>query len=147
MTATIVIPGLGEVVALDAAPLDLANAWEALLGIESQIRSTKREISDEITRRLDHEGRRSMSIDGVKFETTAPTEKRWDMPQLADTLAELRDEGTISQAKADRCVKWEPKAVWSEIKTLLSDPRCQARLSLCFEEIPATRYGKISGSS
>lgn len=141
--SSVVIPGTGVVVSLDASPSDLAEAWEELTDFESQIRSTKREIGDEITRRLDHEGRRSLTVDGVTFETTAPTEKKWNLQRLNETLIELEKEGTISQKKALACIRWEPKAVWAELKTLLSDPRCQKRLEQCFEEIPATRYGKV----
>jgi hypothetical protein len=141
--STVVIPGSGLVVALDGAPLELLDAWEHLTEIEQDLRTTKREIGDEITRRLDHEGRRSMVVDGVKFETTAPTEKVWDLVQLQETLDELTKEGTISAAKANACIKWEPKAAWMELKTLLSDPRCQARIANCFSEEPASRYGKV----
>jgi hypothetical protein len=140
---THVIPGTGVVVALDADPQELAEAWDQLITLEADLRTTKREISDEITRRLDYQGRRSLEIDGVRFETTAPTEKEWNLKELQDTLGELRQEGTISAEKARRCIAWTPKAVWSEIRTLLSDPRCKARLEHCYTEVPAARYAKV----
>ena len=142
--SAIVIPGSGVIVSLDAEPSEIAEAWQELLDFEAQIRSTKREIADEITRRLDHEGRRSLTIDGVKFETTAPTEKQWDLRELQATLIELVEEGTISQAKADKCIRWEPKVAWAELKTLVSDPRCRARIEHCYTEVPAARYGKVA---
>ena len=144
MNDTVVIPGTGMIVALDADALELAAAWDDLVDFQRDAQSAKREISDEIVRRLDHEGRRSMQIDGIKFEATPPTEKQWDLPELQKLLLQLVSEGTISEAKADRCLKWEPKPVWSELKTLLSDPRCSARMAYTFEEVPANRYAKVS---
>lgn len=139
----IAIPGTGEVVALDGPMQAFAAAWDQLAELEADLRSTKREIADEIARRLDHEGRRSTELDGVRFEVNAPTEKTWDLKELQATLAELVGEDTIAPGKAERCIKWEPKAVWSELRTLLSDPRCRARIEHCYRETPATRYAKV----
>jgi hypothetical protein len=142
--SAVVIPGTGVVVSLDAEPVALAEAWDDLGALGRDVQSAKREISDEVTRRLDHEGRRSLVVDGVKFETTAPTEKQWDLPGLQTLLRQLVGEGTISEGKADACVRWEPKPVWSELKTLLSDPRCSARMAQTFTEVPANRYAKVT---
>src|SRR5437764_14319864 len=115
--------------------LDLSNEPAARLGsvfeeIDTQIdelRSDKRALSDELARRLDIEGRRSIEIDGWRFEVNAPTERQIDVKELQDVLSALVAEGTISQAKADRVIAWEPKVAWSELKPLTTDPRCQAR--------------------
>jgi hypothetical protein len=144
MSEIVVIPVTGEVVDLNGSLESFVTGWEQLEDLASQIRSVKRELSDEIAKRLDHEGRRSTEINGVKFEVTAPTEKEWNMPELSGTLAELVAEETISQKKADRCIKWEPKPVWRELKTLLSDPRCAARVAHCVTEKPAARYARVS---
>jgi hypothetical protein len=139
----VVIPGTGEVVPLDA-PLDLfVGAWEHMQELDADLKSARRALSDEIARRLDHEGRRSLAVGRVKFEVNAPTEKQWDLKELQETLAELLAEDTISQAKAESCIRWEPKAVWMELKTLLSDPRCAARIEHCYRDAPATRYAKV----
>jgi hypothetical protein len=143
----VILPGSGEVVALNAEPAEIAAAWEELQTLERDLRSVKRTISDEITRRLDFEGRRSLAIDGVKFETTAPTEREWDMPELQQLLRQLVGEGTISEKKADACIKWEPKVSWSEIKPLTTDPRCSARIAQTFKEVPAHRYAKVTRAS
>jgi hypothetical protein len=144
MIDVVVIPGTGVAVSLDAEPAELAQAWDELSSFMREAQTAKREISDEVTRRLDHEGRRSLVVDGVKFETTAPTERQWDLPALQNLLLQLVSEGTISEKKADACIKWEPKPVWSELKTLVSDPRCSARMALMFEEVPANRYAKVT---
>jgi hypothetical protein len=143
----VVLPGTGLVVSLDAEPAEIAQAWDELTSTERDLRSAKRTISDEITRRLDYEGRRQMSIDGFRFETTAPTEREWDLPELQKLLRQLVGEGTISEKKADACIKWEPKPVWSEIKTLLNDPRCAKRMEHTFSEVPANRYAKVTRAS
>jgi hypothetical protein len=144
MTEYAVIPHTGETVDLNG-PIDaFADAMEQLGQIETEIRTVKREISDEVARRLDHEGRRSIEIGDVKLTINAPTERKWDMPELLLLMAELVNEGTISQAKAERCIKMEPKPVWAELKTLLSDPRCQARLEHCYADEPANRYARVS---
>jgi hypothetical protein len=144
MTQLVTIPVTGEVVDLNGSLESFVDGWNQLEDLTSQIRSVKRELTDEIARRLDHEGRRSVEIDGVRFEITAPTEKEWNMPELGGTLAELVAEGTISQDKANACIKWEPKAVWRELKTLLSDPRCAARIGHCVTEKPAARYARVT---
>jgi hypothetical protein len=140
----VVIPGTGEVLALDAPLQRFVGAWEQLVALDADLRSAKREISDEIARRLDHEGKRTLHLDDVTFEVNAPTEKVWDLKELQGTLRELVAERTISEKKAERCIKWEPKPVWSELKTLLSDPRCAARVEHCYTEKAANRYAKVT---
>lgn len=144
MSDLVTIPVTGEVVDLGGSLESFITGWEQLEDLATQIRSVKREISDEIARRLDHEGRRSVDVGGVKFEVTAPTEKEWNMPELSATLAELVAEKTIAQKKADACIKWEPKPVWRELKTLLSDPRCSARVGHCVTDKPAARYARVT---
>lgn len=145
MSEHIRIPGTGVVLSLDADPHDIALAWDDLVEFENDVRTAKREIQDEITRRLDFEGHRQVTLDGgIRFETTAPTEREFDMPELQKLLRVLVGEGTISEKKADACIKWEPKAVWSEIKTLTTDPRCAERVKQTFREVPARRYAKVT---
>jgi hypothetical protein len=140
----IVIPGTGEVVQLDGPLEAFVGAWDQLVTLEADLRSAKRTISDEVARRLDHEGRRSVDINGVRFETTAPSERSYDVDELRATLAELVTEGTISEAKAKRCIEYTPKVIWRELKTLTTDPRCAARIGHAISEVPATRYVKVS---
>jgi hypothetical protein len=138
----VLIPASGEVLDLNGPMETFVSAWEQLAELEADLKATKRAISDEIAERLDHEGRRSIEVDGVRFEVSAPTVKLWDVPLLQENLSELVDEGVISDEKAGRCIKWEPSPVWNEIRTLLSDPRC-SRLEHVFELVPATRYVKV----
>lgn len=143
-TEEMVVLPTGEIIPLSGDPAVIAHAWDELTGIERDLKSTKRAIQDEITRRLDFEGRRQMTIDGYRFETTAPTDREWDLPELQTLLLQLVGEGTISEQKADRCIKWEPKVVWNEVKPLLSDPRCAKRMEQTFRVVPANRYAKVT---
>ncbi len=139
------VPETGELIDLTSATSDaLAIVFTEIADSEKELRAARQAIGDEITRRLDHEGRRSVTTEiGWKVETTAPTEKVWDLDRLRSDLAELVEQGVISDAKAKRCVKFEPKPVWKEIKTLLSDPRC-SRLNHAFTEEPAPRYARVT---
>jgi hypothetical protein len=134
----------GEIVVTADAELEvLARVFDEFADAEAELRSNKRVLHDVISARLDHEGRRSMTIDGFKVETNAPTEKQWDTDELRGVLAELQAEGTISDKKARACLKFEPKPVWIELKTLLTDPRCAERLKHCYTDAPANRYAKV----
>jgi len=144
VTALLVIPTTGEAVDVKASPmLALARVMQSIADAEKDLRSAKRELADEIAERLDHEGRRSLDVDGWHLEVSAPTEKKWNVDELRGVLAELVGEGTISDLKSRACVRYKPEPVWAELKTLLSDPRCQARIAHCFEEVPTTRYAKV----
>jgi hypothetical protein len=139
----LVLPHTGEVLNLKRASTDvLAIAFDGLKEAEADLKSLRSQLGDELTSRLDHEGRRSVTLDGWTVETTAPTVKEWDLDRLRSDLAELVEQGVISESKAKHCVKWEPKPVWNEIKTLLSDPRC-SRLNHAFKEVPAVRYARV----
>jgi len=139
----VIVPTTGEVLRLDASAEALARAFQTMIDMEKDLKSAKREIADEVARRLDFLGRRSGDFENVHVEITAPTEKQWNTDELRGVLAELVAEETISPEKALDCLRYKPEVVWSEVKTLLSDPRCAARIAHCFTEVPATRYMKV----
>jgi uncharacterized protein YdhG (YjbR/CyaY superfamily) len=142
---TVLVPSTGEVVDLATAASEaLAEIFESIADAEQQLRSQKRELIDEIAKRLDQDGRRSLRVSpDLKFEVNTPTEKVWNLDELRATLAELVAEETITERKAAACVRFEPKPVWSELKTLLSDPRCKARIEHCYSEEPHTRSARV----
>jgi hypothetical protein len=118
---TVLVPSTGEVVDLATAASEaLAEIFESIADAEQQLRSQKRELIDEIAKRLDQDGRRSLRVS-------------------PDLIAEE----TITERKAAACVRFEPKPVWSELKTLLSDPRCKARIEHCYSEEPHTRSARV----
>jgi hypothetical protein len=144
VTPSTLLLSTGELIELADAPVDVIGRIAEDIDIRlSELRSDKRAIGDEITRRLDFEGRRSLEIDGWKFETTAPEERQIDVPALQAVLLDLVTEGTISQKKADKIIAWEPKVVWAELKSLTTDPRCQNRINRTISMKPAVRYGKV----
>jgi hypothetical protein len=139
----IVLRHSGELIDLKAAAPSLLGAlFHEIDNRATALRSDKRELSDELARRLDHEGRRTVEIDGWKFEVNAPTERQIDARELQVVLRELVAEGTLSQEKADRCIEWEPKVIWREVKPLTTDPRCKERINHTINEAPAARYVK-----
>lgn len=141
---SVILPDTGELLDLEAAATDvLAIAFDGLADNERELRALKSQIGEEITRRLDHEGRRSVTVDGWKIETTAPTEREYEIDELRAVLAELVTEGTISDRKAKACIVFEPKVVWRELKPLTTDPRCQARINHAIKEVPSHRYAKV----
>jgi hypothetical protein len=141
----IVHPLTGEVLDPRAIQTEaLLEAHDLLLDSVKTISGMRRQVDDELVRRLDHEGRRSMSFEGFKVETNPPLEKEWNTTKLAIVLAELVEEELISSEKADKCVRHKPEPVWRELKTLLSDPRVRERIEACFEEVDARRYVKVS---
>ena len=144
MSGEILAPQTGELV--DPAKLattDIAGQLESLRAWEADVRSYRRALSDEVASRLDHEGRRSADVGEFVLSVNPPTEKQWRIRQLEETLADLVVEGAISREKAQRCIVLVPKVAWSEIKTLLSDPRISHRIEPCFDEVPIARYIKV----
>lgn len=139
-----VIPHTGEAIDLaNASAATLAQAVQTIDETERDLKAAKRSIADEVAARLDVFGKRSMESDGWRLEVNAPTEREWDLDELRATLAELVEEGTITDEKAKACVRWEPKPVWSELKILLSDPRCKERIGHAMSEVMATRYVRV----
>jgi hypothetical protein len=144
MNRALEVPITGEVVDLKEASLPaLAATFDGLAQFELQIRSAKRELSDEVARRLDFFGRRSYEQDGWRLEVNAPTERDYDIDELRATLAELVAEGTISDEKAKAVIRWTPEVVWSELKPLTTDPRCAERINHTISVNSATRYARV----
>jgi hypothetical protein len=141
----IVHPLTGEVIDPRTVQTEaLLEAHDLLLDSVKTIHGMRRQVDDELVRRMDHEGRRSFTFTGFKIEVSAPTVKEWNTTRLAIVLNELVEEELISSEKADRCVRHKPEAVWRELKTLLSDPRVRERIEDCYDEIEAPRYVKVS---
>lgn len=145
MTMVAVHPRTGEAIDLHAAATDeLLDCHDAFTDLEREMKEARREVDDELTRRMDHEGRRSFTFNDFKVDVTPPTEKVWDIDKLMTTLDDLVEIKAISQLKAERCVRTKLEPVWRELKTLLSDPRVSEAIEECYEEVEASRYVKVS---
>jgi hypothetical protein len=139
-------PSTGELLDLRSAPTDqIAGELLGLVEFERDARAFRRAASDELARRLDHEGRRSADVGDFHVEVNAPAEKKWKPGALELTLARLVEQGDLSMDKARRCIRWEPKVIWGEVKTLLSDPRIKDDIAACFTEEPTTRTARVRG--
>lgn len=144
-TNLIVHPRTGEVLDLNQIKTDaILEARDLVSDGERELREFRRDLDDELIRRADHEGRRSLTFSEFRVDVSPPTEKTWDLRKLQIVLSGLVGEDTISLEKATRCIKYEPKPVWAELKTLLSDPRVREEIEACFTEEPARRYVKVS---
>jgi len=146
MGGEVIVPGTGELLDLsNTATEEIARIVEHVSEAQAEIARFKRAASDELASRLDHEGRRSATIGDYHVSVNAPVEKQWDAVKLKDTLMMFVGQDQISVEKADRCIRYKPEVVWSEVKLLLSDPRLAPEISLCYEEVPTTRYVKVKG--
>lgn len=145
MQMVAVHPRTGEAIDLHAAATDdLLDCHDSFADLEREMREAKREVDDELVRRMDHEGRRSFTFTDFKIDVTAPTEKEWDVDRLISVLDDFVAAGLLSGSKADKCVQYTPKVAWKEVKTLLSDPRLKESIEACFTEAEASRYVKVT---
>jgi hypothetical protein len=140
----VIVPITGEIVDLsDQATDRIAEELNEISAFEQDVRSFKRAANEELATRLDHEGRRSADVGEWHLEANAPTERVWDVPELQRALLLAVCEELISGEKATRCIRQEPKVVWSEVKTLLSDPRLKRLLEPCYTDVPTSRYVRV----
>jgi hypothetical protein len=137
-------PGTGEALDVKRQPTDLLSHFHDMLAErERDLRTHRRVIDDELIERMDHEGVRTFHAEDFTLEVSKPTEREWDLALLHETLDRLVRDGIISQSKAEKCVKHEPKVVALELRPLESDPRCQRQIRACYREVPARRSVKV----
>ena len=140
----VVVPSTGELLDLRLLTTsDIAEKIEFYAEVSDRIREFKRGASDELAHRLDFEGRSSADVGEWHIEASKATERDWDMDRLQTTLDDFVTAGTISQAKAQRCIRVKTEPVWGEVKRLLEDPRTAPEISLCFETRAAPRYVRV----
>lgn len=131
MTSTVLVPHTGELLALDATTDDLAAAIAQIRDHEAQTAEARRQLEDELLRRLDHENRRSADVGGWHLQADPPNRTDWDTEQLAIALAGLELAGVISPAAAEaalpRKVERRPdKRELTKLLNLLDDEHAQA---------------------
>lgn len=144
MSEVIAHPLTGEAIAVKQAPTDLlADIHQQIADAETDLRSRRRAVDDELIGRMDHEGVRTFQTEGFKLEASRPLERVWHIDALRRTLERLVRDEIISQRKADACVRCEFKAVARELRPLETDPRTQKQIAACFVEEPASRYLKV----
>lgn len=135
----------GEVVDLHTADTDLLlDVHDGYADLIRELGEDKRSVDDELIRRLDFEGRRSITLGRFKVSVDPPTAREWDVDRLQATLDDLVEHAVISAIKADKCLRLKVEPVAKELKTLESDPRTGDLIRACFTERSARRYLKVT---
>lgn len=101
LTAPIVHPATGELVALDAPTDQLATWLDSFRDLDGASRTAKTALTDELARRLDHEGRASASVGEWKLAVTSPSAVKYDADRVYGILKAAADAGEISHAAAE----------------------------------------------
>jgi hypothetical protein len=144
VTDLVQIPQTGELIDVKSATTDrLAEAHDEIKTYTAELRSFARAVDDELIERMDYDGKRTFHGEGFTLESTAPTQRDWDMDRLQIVLARLVREETISQRKADACIRTKLEPVLAELRTLEKDPRCTHAIRECYSEVAANRYVKV----
>jgi hypothetical protein len=117
----VVIPVVGQVLDLTGPLLDLGEALDDIRDIESQFRAAKRVISDAVLERMDFDSRYTFREGPFELRGDGPGRVEYDGAALAHVLAQLVDDGLISEDAAKAACEvvqtYKPKA--AGIKNLL----------------------------
>lgn len=145
MGSEVVLPSTGELVDLSEMATDeIAGQVDYYGQISQTIGRFRRAATDELATRLDYETKQTFDAGDWKISINAPTEKRWDVDRLADTLDKFVETGVISQAAASRCLRVKTEVAAREVEKLIKNPRTAPEISLCYEVVPATRKLTVS---
>lgn len=96
----VVIPVVGQVLDLTGPLLDLGEALDDIRDIEQQFRSAKRAISAAVLERMDFDSRYTYREGPFELRGDGPGRVEYDGAALAHVLAQLVDEGLISEDAA-----------------------------------------------
>lgn len=145
MSEMIVVPQTGEVLDVKSAPNEmLLEARDKMVEYETDLKSFKRAVDDELIERMTGEGLKTWHVGGHTITASKATERVWDLDLLQDTLARLVKDQIITEAKRERCLRLKVEPVAREIAVLEDDPRCQMQIRACYEERPANRYVRVA---
>lgn len=108
-TTTVVVPGTGQVVALDGTPDQLVGVAREIDDFISEVRAAKQQLVDELARRIDTTGRRSVEVDGLgKLEANPAVTDEYRPDEVTSTLAPLVQDGLLGQEVLDQAVYLPP---------------------------------------
>lgn len=110
----VVIPLTGQVIDLSTPTDQIADAIDRVKLIEADLRAAKRVLSDEVLRRMDHEGKWTVHAPGWKVVGQSPGGEEFDGDELARRLRKLVKAGRISQGAMTNAVARE--IVWTAKK-------------------------------
>lgn len=141
----LVNPATGEVVTLDSATDLLAQERKRVVELKRALDQYASHIDDELTRRLDRMGRRSVTVGEFEIETKAPTKTDYDLNALLSALQSLVGEDLLEVDVIDEVlVPVEPRPVKlnrTRLSTLLKHPseRVRDALAACAVEVEQRR--------
>ena len=136
MGTEVLLPDTGELLDLSRkSTSEIADSISRLLELRRNIDSFNRTAQMELAERLQFEGKKGVTVDGWRLQMKAPA-KEWDLERLHDVLDGFVEDGIISQAKADACIRVTTSVDAREVQPLLDDPRTAPEISLCFEVDP-----------
>lgn len=158
MTATrtevVVVPGSGQVISLDGDINDLVTVAGEITAFMDQIRAAKQQLLDEVARRIDTTGGRSIQVDGVgKLETNPAVSEEYRPDEVTAALVPLLQDGLIGQEVLDAAVYVpaprppEPRVAKKVMGALAkhNDPRVRETVKSLAVETVQRRTVKVDG--
>jgi hypothetical protein len=152
--STAIVPATGEVVELaERSPDELATMIDQAGDLLDAVHQFRQAVVDEVARRADARGKRTVELDGVTFEVNAPTEDVYDVGLLEAALAPLiADETIAAELVAELVVTPDPKPQpprvdRRRVNALLKsdDRRLLAALAKARRRVPTKRTAKVTG--
>ena len=105
----VVVPGSGQVIALNGSTDDLVSVAREITDFIDQIREAKQTLIDELARRIDATGARSGVVEGVgKFETNPAVSTEYRPDEVTAALVPLVQDGLLGQEVLDEAVYVPP---------------------------------------
>ncbi len=135
----LVHPTTGEVLDLANAATDaLAAALTDCRALEDDLRVYKRNVSDEVLRRMDHARTYTAHLPGLKLTGDGPLSPEYNGTVLWDALTALAREGALSNEAVLKAVKRETvyTPMKGGVKALLKVPDERVAAAVKAAEIP-----------
>lgn len=116
----VLVPGTGELVALDSATDVLAKAVDQMRELERELARVRSTVGLELTRRMDKENLRTAEVGEWVIEVDAPGAVDWDAKKLEAVLHGLVDHNELSADAMDRVMPLKRQVSVREVKKLLT---------------------------
>lgn len=141
----LIVPATGEIVNLSAPTDILAEAAARMRELETELARVRGVVSEELTRRLDHENLRSAEVGDYTITVDAPGGLDWDTDELLQELDRLVELDVISGDALERVLPAKRRVAVRELKKLLPtlDPDYRTDLEACSSPSSRVRRVKI----
>jgi hypothetical protein len=155
-TAVAVNPATGEAVDLTGSALTLDDALVSLTKLTDALAEYRASIEEELVRRADATGDRTVVIDGLQYKVNEPTEEAYDVGEVSAALRAFMvgEKPIVSRALFDSIIvrpKTPPPPPQQVAKRKMNtlkksgDPALRAALSECTRIVKKKRTVKIIG--